>query len=170
MIQTFVCVQEGGYQQHKLFDITMSVPFEVKVSPDEVEDLRHRLKHARWPDQLEDLRTEWDNGTSLPYLKQLVDFFLNEYNWSEQEQLLNSFKQYTMKVNQIDMHFVHEVNSDAHSPALLLLHGWPGSFFEFHKVIKPSCPSWISCCCSVASWIWVLVCSEAYWFQSGNDG
>jgi pimeloyl-ACP methyl ester carboxylesterase len=53
-----------------------------------------------------------------------------------QEQYLNSFNHCTMEANGIQMHFVHERSPHPDAIPLLLLHGWPGSFFEFHKIAK----------------------------------
>lgn len=53
-----------------------------------------------------------------------------------QEQYLNSFNNYILEANGIEMHFIHERSPHANAIPLLLLHGWPGSYFEFHKIAK----------------------------------
>lgn len=54
-----------------------------------------------------------------------------------QEKYLNSFKQYTMNCGNIDLHFVHERSTDPAAIPLVLLHGWPCNFTDFHKMIHP---------------------------------
>ena len=54
-----------------------------------------------------------------------------------QEKYLNSFKQYTMDCGNIDLHFVHERSTDPAAIPLVLLHGWPCNFTDFHKMIRP---------------------------------
>jgi len=41
-----------------------------------------------------------------------------------------------LDVDGLQMHFMHERSRDPAAIPLLMLHGWPGSFFEFHKVAK----------------------------------
>lgn len=62
-------------------------------------------------------------------------YWRSSYNWRTWEAKLNGFKQYTVTVNGIRLHFVHEPSPKAGAVPLLLLHGWPGSFFEFYKLI-----------------------------------
>ena len=52
-----------------------------------------------------------------------------------QEAKLNSFPNFMMEVGGINLHFIHERSQHADAIPLLLLHGWPGSFWEFHKII-----------------------------------
>lgn len=54
-----------------------------------------------------------------------------------QEKYLNSFKQYRMDCGNIDLHFVHERSKDPAAIPLVLLHGWPCNFTDFHKMIHP---------------------------------
>lgn len=54
----------------------------------------------------------------------------------QQERFLNSFPNFKLEVNGINLHFVHEVSQRPDATPLLLLHGWPGSYFEFHKMIR----------------------------------
>lgn len=41
------------------------------------------------------------------------------------------------EVNGINIHFVHARGSNPDNEPLILLHGWPGSYFEFSDVIAP---------------------------------
>lgn len=54
-----------------------------------------------------------------------------------QEKYLNTFKQYKMHCGNIELHFVHERSSDPAALPLVLLHGWPCNFSDFHKMIRP---------------------------------
>ena len=54
-----------------------------------------------------------------------------------QEKYLNSFKQYMMDCGNIDLHFVHERSTDPAAIPLVLLHGWPCNFTDFHKMVRP---------------------------------
>ena len=62
-------------------------------------------------------------------------YWRDGYDWRAQEKAINEFPQYTATVGDIDVHFLHvEGNGPAPLP-LLLCHGWPGSFWEFHRII-----------------------------------
>ena len=50
---------------------------------------------------------------------------------------MNRFPQFTTTIDDIEIHFIHQRSSRADALPLLLLHGWPSSFYEFTKVIGP---------------------------------
>ena len=56
-----------------------------------------------------------------------------------QEAYLNSFNNYLLMVDDIDVHFIHAKSDDPTAIPLLLIHGWPGSYFEYHKCIQKLC-------------------------------
>jgi hypothetical protein len=49
----------------------MIEPFKVSFPAEVIDDLRHRLEHTRWPDQL--AGTGWELGTELDCLRQVCD-------------------------------------------------------------------------------------------------
>lgn len=114
----------------------MSVePFRIQVPDEVLNDLRERLLRTRWPDQIPD--SGWDYGTDLAYLKELVEYWRTAYDWRKQEAALNQFEHFKTRVDGIDLHFVHARGVGPSPRPLLLIHGWPGSFYEMHKVIGP---------------------------------
>jgi len=110
-------------------------PFRIDVPQPVLDDLRDRLARTRWPDQVPD--SGWDYGTDLAYMKELVAYWRDGFDWRKQERLLNSFPQFRARVDGIDVHFVHVRGKGPAPVPLLLSHGWPGSFFEMYKVIGP---------------------------------
>jgi len=108
-------------------------PFKVHVPDDTLDDLRARLVRVRWPD--EPPVAPWSTGASLNYMKQLVDYWRERFDWRAQEAKLNAFGQFTVPLAGIDLHFIHEPGKGPNPIPLLLSHGWPGSVFEFHKLI-----------------------------------
>src|SRR6266853_1166482 len=98
-----------------------------------IADLRERLARARFPDQAPG--PAWSYGTDLEYLRQLVDYWGRSFDWRAQEARLNAFPQFKTGLFDIGLHFLH-VRGQGPSPLpLLLLHGWPGSVFEFLDII-----------------------------------
>jgi microsomal epoxide hydrolase len=95
--------------------------------------LRERLDRTRWPDEIPG--SGWSYGTSLSYARELAAYWKDEYDWRAQEARLNAFEQYTVPLNGIDLHFIHERGASDDPVPILLLHGWPSSVWEFHKII-----------------------------------
>src|SRR4051812_2120992 len=108
-------------------------PFTIRVSDEVLADLRERLGRVRWPDEVPG--SDWAYGTDLAYLKQLVAYWRDGYDWRANEAWLNAFHQYTVPLAGIDLHFIHEPGVGPDPFPLLISHGWPGSIVEFHKLI-----------------------------------
>ncbi len=88
---------------------------------------------TRFPDQAPD--APWAYGTDLDYMKELVPYWRDQFDWRKQEALLNSFPQFMVPMKDVDLHFL-QVEGKGPSPMpLLLMHGWPGSVFEFTDII-----------------------------------
>jgi microsomal epoxide hydrolase len=109
--------------------------FEVRIPDAVLDDLRKRLSRTRFPDQLE--RAEWDYGTELGYLKELCDFWRDKFDWRAQERELNSFDQFKTAIDGLGVHFIHARSKAPHALPIVITHGWPGSIFEFTKIINP---------------------------------
>jgi microsomal epoxide hydrolase len=108
-------------------------PFSLHVPDAEIEQLRERLRLTRWPD--EPPLEPWSTGTSLAYAKSLVEYWQTSFDWRRWEAKLNGFRQFTVPIRGIDLHFIHEPGRGSNPMPLLVSHGWPGSVFEFHKLI-----------------------------------
>ena len=111
------------------------VPFRINVPDAALRDLRTRLASTRFPDEVEG--AGWDAGTDLTYLKALVSYWRTGFDWRAQERRLNQFPQFTTTIDGVAVHFIHQRSSHADARPLVLIHGWPGSFVEFAKVIGP---------------------------------
>ena len=108
-------------------------PFQIQVPDEVLADLRERLGRVRWPDEVPG--SGWAYGTDLAYLKQLVDYWRDEYDWRANEAHLNAFRQFIVPIAGVDLHFIHEPGVGPDPLPLLISHGWPGSVVEFHKLI-----------------------------------
>jgi epoxide hydrolase len=108
-------------------------PFAIHVDDTVLDDLRRRLEHTRFPDQIEG--TSWEYGTPVPYLRELVAYWLEEYNWRAEEAKLNQLDHFTTEIDGQSIHFVHARSEGNGALPVLLLHGWPGSIVEFKDVI-----------------------------------
>ncbi len=108
-------------------------PFQVQIPDSAIADLRERLARTRFPD--EPPLEPWSTGTSLAYLKELLAYWQSDFDWRAQEARLNRFRQYTLPMRGIDLHFLHEPGRGPDPMPLLLMHGWPGSIVEFLRII-----------------------------------
>ena len=110
-------------------------PFKIQVPNAVLTDLKQRLSQARFADELQDV--EWDYGTNLAYLKRLVDYWRDKYDWRAQEKKLNELDQFKTTLDGVDVHFIHQRSKNPNAMPLLLLNGWPSSIVEYMKVIGP---------------------------------
>lgn len=109
------------------------VPFQIAIPETQLDDLRYRLQHTRWPDQPED--AGWSLGTNLDYLKSLTDYWIDGYDWRKAEASLNALGNFKVEIDGIELHLVHRHSTNSNATPLLLIHGWPDSFYRYHKVI-----------------------------------
>ncbi len=108
-------------------------PFKVEVPNDVLRDLKERLDRTRWPDEIPD--SGWEYGSNLDYIKELVEYWRTKFDWRAQEKLINSFSHFKSDVDGLGVHFIHEKGKGPDPLPLVITHGWPGTFFEMHKVI-----------------------------------
>ncbi len=108
-------------------------PFRLQIPEAAIADLRARLARTRWPD--EPPLAPWSSGTSVAYLKTLVEYWQNGFDWRAAEAQLNALPQYSVPIRGIDVHFLHVPGTGKSPTPLLLSHGWPGSVLEFLKLI-----------------------------------
>lgn len=108
-------------------------PYTIDVPQAVLDDLQKRLKRTRWADAVEG--DGWDYGTNLDYLKELVAYWQNGFDWRRQEAALNQFAHYRAEIDGVGVHFIHEKGKGPNPTPILLLHGWPDSFYRFYKII-----------------------------------
>lgn len=110
-------------------------PFQIAVDDADLDDLRLRLRNTRWPEtQPVD---DWSQGAPLGYVREVCDYWAEQYDWRSREAGLNRFDQFVTTIDDVDVHFIHARSPVADALPLIITHGWPGSVVEFHKVIEP---------------------------------
>jgi pimeloyl-ACP methyl ester carboxylesterase len=108
-------------------------PFKIEIPQSVLDDLKTRLKQTRWTDEPEN--AGWNYGTNPTYLRELVNYWQTKYDWRKHEAQLNQFPQFKVEIDGITIHFIHVKGKGSNPKPLLLTHGWPDSFYRFHKVI-----------------------------------
>ncbi|MGI5938187.1 epoxide hydrolase family protein [Methanoculleus thermophilus] len=107
--------------------------FRIDIPEPVLDDLRERLAHTRFPDEVEG--TGWDYGTNLGYMEELVDYWLNRFDWRAREEELNRFSHFRTDIDGIGIHFIHERARGPDPLPLILTHGWPDSFYRYLNLI-----------------------------------
>jgi pimeloyl-ACP methyl ester carboxylesterase len=112
------------------------VPFAPRTVPADIDDLRARLRATRWPDAPEE--AGWSLGTDVAYLRELVAYWADEFDWPAQERALARLPRFRVRLGgRLGIHFVHARAAATAGSALplVLSHGWPDSFWRYSKVI-----------------------------------
>ena len=109
-------------------------PFRIDIGQPVLDDLRTRLGHTRWVEDLGD--SGWDYGASIPYMKELVAYWRDDFDWRAQERALNGFPQFraTLREDTV-VHFIHQRGRGPDPLPIILTHGFPDSIVRFTKVI-----------------------------------
>jgi pimeloyl-ACP methyl ester carboxylesterase len=118
--------------------------FRISVPQADLDDLADRLARTRWPSALPGAAWDrgapgagWERGVPVGYLRELAEYWRDGFDWRAQEARLNSYPQYTTRIDGQKIHFLHVKSPEPDATPLLLLHGWPGSVVEFTRVIGP---------------------------------
>ena len=81
-------------------------PFRLRIPDEAIADLRQRLARTRLPD--EPPLEPWSTGTSLAYMRELVTYWADKFDWRAQEARLNAFPQFKVTRPDHDLHFLHQ--------------------------------------------------------------
>src|SRR5947208_3011959 len=108
-------------------------PFTIRVPDAVLSDVTTRIRNTRWPPQAPG--TAWAQGTDLDYLKRLLSYWADGFDWRAQERWLNSFAHFRAELDGIHIHFVHERARAGNGIPLILTHGWPSAFLEFLPLV-----------------------------------
>lgn len=110
-------------------------PFHLQVPDTVLDNILARVAAYPWHEMPDD--GGWDYGTNMDYLKELCDYWVDDFDWRAQEARINGFSNFRAAVDGIDMHFIYEPGSGANPVPLMISHGWPGSVAEFFEIIEP---------------------------------
>lgn len=110
-------------------------PFRVEVPQAAIEDLNDRLARTRW--SADPMGAGWERGVPIGYLRELAEYWATRYDWRQHEAALNELPQFTTRIDEQNVHFLHVRSPHAEATPLLLIHGWPGSVVDFLDLIEP---------------------------------
>lgn len=108
-------------------------PFSIHIADEVLADLQVRIHATRWPDQVPGIG--WGQGTDLEYLRSLLAYWSDEFDWRARERALNTYHHFRAELDGVRIHFVHERAPNGHGIPLILTHGWPSSFIELLPLV-----------------------------------
>lgn len=109
--------------------------FEINVAQDALDDLDDRLRRTRFADDFGN--NDWSFGMPGEYLRAIVDYWRDQFDWRAQEASMNRFAHYRADLDGIPIHFIHERGRGPAPMPLLLTHGWPWTFWDYERLIAP---------------------------------
>ena len=112
---------------------TTPEPFRIAVPQEVIDDLKARLSRARFPDEAPE--APWRYGTSVGYMRDLVAYWRDGYDWRRHEAALNALPQFKVEIDGIGVHYIHVEGKGPKPMPLIVTHGWPGSIVEFQQII-----------------------------------
>ncbi|XP_053568687.1 epoxide hydrolase 1 [Bombina bombina] len=112
-------------------------PFRIAVSDAEIKDLHERLDWTRFSSPLED--SQFHYGFNSTHLKKVLSYWRNDFDIHKQIDHLNIYPHYKTTIEGLEVHFIHvkppQLAPGKKARPLLMVHGWPGSFYEFYRII-----------------------------------
>ena len=110
-------------------------PFTIAIPDATLTDLQERLRRTRYP--IDFANENWAYGTNRAYLEEVVAYWRDHYDWRKHEAEMNRFAHYRTTIDGIPIHFIHERGKGPKPIPLILSHGWPWTFWDLQKVIRP---------------------------------
>ncbi len=108
-------------------------PFSIHVDDQVLSDLRARIRNTRWPDLAPG--ATWEQGTDLGYLRQVLAYWADEFDWRAQERKLNELEHFRVELDGVRIHFVHQRARRGRGVPLVLTNGWPSTFVELLPLV-----------------------------------
>ena len=112
-------------------------PFQIAVPDADIDDLRRRIRATRWAPATPS--PAWQQGADSAWRSELAQYWAERFDWREGERKLNRLPQFFAQVDGQRVHFVHRRGVGPACYPLVVTHGWPGSFFEFHALLDRLC-------------------------------
>jgi pimeloyl-ACP methyl ester carboxylesterase len=109
--------------------------FSIEIPQAKLDDLARRLANVNWAPEI--ANADWRYGTNGAYLRELVRHWRERYDWRAAEKAMNAFAHWRVRIDGVPIHFMRVPGRGPAPLPLVLTHGWPWSFWDFHKVVGP---------------------------------
>lgn len=111
-------------------------PFRIDIPDERLGLLDRRLREAVWADEAAGANP-WEYGVPGDYLRELVEYWVDEYDWRAQESEMNRWPHARGEIDGVTVHALYERGSGPSPLPVVLTHGWPWTFWDYSKVIEP---------------------------------
>jgi microsomal epoxide hydrolase len=103
-------------------------PYTLNVPDQDLSEWRQLLQLSKLgPKTYENTQTEQNFGVTQKWLSDAKDHWLNSYDWHAQEKYINSFDNFKMQIESVDLHFIGLFSEKKDAIPIVFLHGWPGT-------------------------------------------
>ena len=109
--------------------------FVANIAPEGVEEMRRRIAGTSWPGDFGN--DDWRYGVNQDWLADLASYWARDYDWEAQQAAMNRLPQFRVEIDGIPIHFVHLKSGRPGAVPLILTHGWPWTFWDWHRLIEP---------------------------------
>src|SRR5215813_447640 len=80
-------------------------PFKVDIPQETVNRSLERVRKSRLPDRLD--APDWRYGANWSYMKSLVEYWANRFDWKKAQANLNRYPQFLAHVGDFEVHFYY---------------------------------------------------------------
>jgi pimeloyl-ACP methyl ester carboxylesterase len=110
-------------------------PMTIHVTNDAIADLQRRIRSTRLADDF--ANDDWSYGVERDWLAGMLHHWAERFDWRAQEAVLNAHPQFTVQIDGLPIHYMHVRAKTAKALPLVLTHGWPWTFWDWHRMIGP---------------------------------
>ncbi|KAL2865843.1 epoxide hydrolase family protein [Aspergillus lucknowensis] len=112
-------------------------PFRIAIPDEQLSELKTLIKLSKvGPQTYENLQQDRRFGVTHEWISARREEWLNKFDWRATEAHVNSFPQYTTEIEGLTIHFAALFSEKPDAIPIVLLHGWPGSYFEFLPLLQ----------------------------------
>ena len=84
---------------------TKHTPFTLTIPQNQIDELKLRLSLSRYPEK--ETVSDWSQGVPLQYVKEMAEYWADEYDMRRLESRLNTHPQFTARIDGLNIHFIH---------------------------------------------------------------
>jgi pimeloyl-ACP methyl ester carboxylesterase len=111
-------------------------PTKLSVDQSAIDDLMTRLQRTRWSPEIQN--SEWEYGANGAFLRDLLEYWQRGFDWRAQEAEINRFPHYLIELaDGVPVHFIRQPGKGPKPLPIILTHGWPWTFWDWHRLIGP---------------------------------
>ena len=107
--------------------------FTIAIPDERLAEMKRRLRATEWPGDFGN--EDWRYGVPEPWLREMVDYWANDYDWRAAEAAMNAWPHYRVEIDGVPIHYIHVKSRRPGAVPLILTHGWPWTFWDWHGVI-----------------------------------